>query len=160
MRGGREKASRKGDRGEEERPANGDCTATQKREKEGEEGRERGEKGQHTTQKLEGACEPSDVRTGGAQRSEKRRDRRAGGREGDKQTPENEHRKGAHLRANIREREARPTECFGRMEEWAEHRAMRHSAGAVDAKAFRALEARAGQVKTRNEAAGFVSALK
>jgi hypothetical protein len=53
-----------------------------------------------------------------------------------------------------------PTEYFGRMEEWAEYRVMRHTAGAVDAKAFRALEAIAGQVKARDEAAGFISALK
>jgi hypothetical protein len=57
-------------------------TATQKREKEGEEGRERREKGQCTPKKLEGVCTPSDVRTGGARRSEDMRDRGAGGREG------------------------------------------------------------------------------
>jgi hypothetical protein len=45
------------------------------------------------------------------------------------------------------------------MEEWAEHRVMSYSAGAVDAKAPRALEARAGQVE-REEAAEFASALK
>ena len=36
MRGGREKASRKGDRGEEERPANGDCDSNTEK---GERGR-------------------------------------------------------------------------------------------------------------------------
>ena len=36
MRGGKEKASRKGDRGEEERPANGDCDSnTEKGERGG-----------------------------------------------------------------------------------------------------------------------------
>ena len=33
-------------------------TATQKKEKEGEEGRERREKGQHTSQKMEGEDAP------------------------------------------------------------------------------------------------------
>ena len=36
MRGGKEKASRKGDRGEEERPANGDCDSNTEK---GERGR-------------------------------------------------------------------------------------------------------------------------
>ena len=44
-------------------------TATQK---EGEEGRERGEKVQHTAKTMEGACAPGDVQTGGARRSEER----------------------------------------------------------------------------------------
>tara|TARA_B100000768_G_scaffold24406_1_gene22114 strand:- start:264 stop:377 length:114 start_codon:yes stop_codon:yes gene_type:complete len=35
-------------------------TATQKKEKEGEEGRERREKGQHTAQKMEGKGVPVD----------------------------------------------------------------------------------------------------
>jgi hypothetical protein len=36
-------------------------TATQKKEKEGEEGREKSEKGQGTAQKMEGEGEPVDV---------------------------------------------------------------------------------------------------
>jgi hypothetical protein len=46
-------------------------TATQKREKEGEEGRERREKGQYRVG--QGVRAPSDVRTGGTRRREERR---------------------------------------------------------------------------------------
>jgi hypothetical protein len=69
-------------------------TATQKREKEGEEGRERpGEEREGSAhypknwkERVNQVMSEQEERD----RSEKRRDRSAGGREGDKQTPENE----------------------------------------------------------------------
>jgi len=76
-------------------------TATQKRENEGEEGRERREKGQRTAQKVEGVCTPRDVRTGGARKSEERGDRRAGGREGDRRAGRRPHRKTSAHRQEI-----------------------------------------------------------
>ena len=80
MRGGKEKASRKGDRGEEERPANGDCDSNTEK---GERGRggtgEEREGPVHCPKKVEGACTPRDVRTRGARRSEERGGRKAGG---------------------------------------------------------------------------------
>jgi hypothetical protein len=65
-------------------------TATQKREKEGDGGRKRREKGQCTAQKMKVARATSNVRTGGTRRSEGRGYRRAGGRQ---VIPENEGRK-------------------------------------------------------------------
>ena len=91
-------------------------TATQKKEKEGEEGRERREKGQCTAQKMEGVCAPSNFRTGGTRRSKEMGDRRAEGRWKASVEGELHGRVAGELRDRTRQRGREETVCCAKRE--------------------------------------------